>query len=85
MTAWAGLTVLSIYTTDCMYLLQRLMVIYTNSSVRLDLVKTWLSSEILGYDWRMLKEYDADICFTSLDILESNMLIFKFFICSHGP
>jgi hypothetical protein len=36
------------------------------------------------YDWLMLKEYDADLCFSSLDIIESNMLIFKFFMCSHG-
>jgi hypothetical protein len=39
---------------------------------------------ILVYDWLMLKEYDADLCFSSLDIIESNMLIFKFFMCSHG-
>ena len=65
--------------TDCTYLLLKLMVLYTNSSVRLDAVENMTVIGILVYDWLMLKDYDADLCFSSLDIIESNMLIFKFF------
>jgi hypothetical protein len=70
--------------TDCTYLLLKLMILYPNSSVRLDAVENMAVIGILVYDWLMLKEYDADLCFSSLDIIESNMLIFKFFMCSHG-
>ena len=70
--------------TDCTYLLLKLMILYTNSSVRLDAVENMAVIGILVYDWLMLKEYDADLCFSSLDIIESNKLIFKFFMCSHG-
>jgi hypothetical protein len=38
----------------------------------------------IDYDWLMLKENDADLCFSSLDIIELNKLIFKFFMCLHG-
>ena len=70
-------------TTDCTYLLLKLMILYTNSSVRLNAVE---NMAVIGidYDWLMLKEYDADLCFSSLDIIELNKLIFKFFMCSHG-
>ena len=69
--------------TDCTYLLLKLMILYTNSSVRLNAVE---NMAVIGidYDWLMLKEYDADLCFSSLDIIELNKLIFKFFMCSHG-
>ena len=70
--------------TDCTYLLLKLMILYTNSSVRLDAVENMAVIRILVYDWLMLKEYDADLCFSSLDIIELNKLIFKFFMCSHG-
>jgi hypothetical protein len=36
------------------------MVLYTNSSVRLDAVENMTVIGILVYDWLMLKEYDAD-------------------------
>ena len=69
--------------TDCTYLLLKLMALYTNSSVRLDAVENMAVIGIV-YDWLMLKEYDADLCFSSLDIIELNKLIFKFFMCLHG-
>ena len=70
-------------TTDCTYLLLKLMILYTNSSVRLNAVE---NMAVIGidYDWLMLKENDADLCFSSLDIIELNKLIFKFFMCLHG-
>ena len=70
-------------TTDCTYLLLKLMILYRNSSVRLNAVE---NMAVIGidYDWLMLKENDADLCFSSLDIIELNKLIFKFFMCLHG-